>query len=519
MASVGRVAQLIEEWAPKSWACEWDNVGLQVGDPGAKIKKVLVCLDVTAATVKEAVNTSSGLICSHHPLLFKGMRTINLGTPAGALLGELIKNDIAVYSAHTNLDVAPGGVEDTLTELLELTSVEVLNRVYKDKLYKVVVFVPRGYEDAVRDAMAGEGAGWIGNYSHCTFQAAGTGTFKPLEGSNPFIGTQGRVEMVDEFRLETIVPEGILKKVISAMLKAHPYEEVAYDIYELENEGNPLGLGRVGVLKKGVSLPELVDYVKARLGCPAPKVVAGGSNEVIVRVATACGSGSDQIEAAVRAGAQAIVTGDVRYHDALRARAEGLSVIDAGHFYTERAIVPKLAQYLRDKLGKELEVIESGTAGDVFGIEKSNTSKSLEIHVDGASSGNPGRAGIGLIIESVDGSRLEKSLHIGLATNNVAEYTAIVEALRTAEQLGATAVRIYSDSELVINQLNGKYTVRNPELQRLRGTIESISRRFDRVEFIKVPREENRVADALAKAATRNEESVSTQPGLVGDES
>ncbi|HHV79142.1 MAG TPA: Nif3-like dinuclear metal center hexameric protein [Firmicutes bacterium] len=500
MTTVREVAERIEKWAPKTWAAEWDNVGLQLGDSLAEVKRILVCLDLTPETAKEAIDNSCDLVCCHHPLFFKHFKALTFESSFNDLVRELIKHDIAVYSAHTNLDIAPGGVEDTLAETLELSSIKVLNETYSERLYKIVVFVPEGYEDAVRNAMSEAGAGWIGNYSHCTFQVAGTGTFKPLEGTHPFIGSQGNIEKVKEFRLETVVNEMILDKVVSAMLEVHPYEEVAYDVYPLRIRGKRLGFGRVGTLKKEISFEELVDYVKERLECPIPKIVQTKTSARMTRIATACGSGSSEIDKAIAAGAQALITGDVKYHDALRARTEGLGIIDVGHYYTERIIIPKLAKYLEDQLGDRVTVVQSRIQDDVF--QKKAHKKSLEIYVDGASSGNPGDAGIGLVIKEKGCNPVEKSEYIGQATNNVAEYKAVIRALEWAAEAGAAVVTVFSDSELVVNQLNGDYGIRDPELRQLFSQIESLLKNFECVQFVKVPREENCLADRLAKRAS-----------------
>ena len=211
------------------------------------------------------------MVVAHHPLIFQPLKSLREDRWEGALLANIIQTGLVVYCAHTNLDQAPGGTDDLLAEKLELQGAAVLKSTGREDLYKLVVFVPQGYEDAVREAMAAAGAGWIGNYSHCTFQTAGTGTFKPLAGSNPFIGSQGELERVAELRLETVVPRGLLSPVLEAMLQAHPYEEVAYDLYRLEQGKNwalaasdssahpypgrtgPVGKGKIGPFGSGLS--------------------------------------------------------------------------------------------------------------------------------------------------------------------------------------------------------------------------------------------------------------------------
>jgi len=213
-----------------------------------------------------------------------------------------------------------------------------------------VVFVPESHEKEVRQALGDAGAGFIGNYSHCTFRAQGTGTFLPREGANPYLGTVGQVEEVAEFRLETIVPEGILNQVVQAMLQAHPYEEVAYDLYPLANAGKPAnGLGRVGDLPEPMSPERFLAFVKERLSITAVRAVPGRPS-LIRRVALCGGSGGSLIKEAVKKGAQAFVAGDLNYHEGHLAQSLGLMLIDAGHGPTEKVVLPWLAEQLQQKL-------------------------------------------------------------------------------------------------------------------------------------------------------------------------
>ncbi len=349
LAKVAQVMEIIEALAPRSLAEEWDNPGLQVGDPAAEATSVLVALDLTDAVLEEAAAVGAKLVVCHHPAILKPLPGIRLDLPVGRRLARALAAGIAVYAAHTNLDAAPGGLNDILARKLGLEDLRILRPTREEKLFKLVVFVPRGHEDAVRDALAGAGAGWIGNYSHCTFQAAGTGTFKPGEGTHPFLGRQGEVERADEYRLETIVPEPLLRASLRAMIKAHPYEEVAYDVYPLANQGRESGLGRVGRLKEAVSLAGLAARVKERLGLAAVRAV-GEPSRVVHQAAVCGGSGGSLVGVAAFAGADVLITGDVRYHDALEALERGLGVIDAGHFGTEAAALDELCGYLNDRL-------------------------------------------------------------------------------------------------------------------------------------------------------------------------
>lgn len=367
-ATVGKIAAFMEELAPLHWAESWDNVGLQVGEPSRPVRRVLVALEVTGGVVEEAVASQADLLVVHHPIIFQPLKALRFDTPNGARLQRLIQVGIGVYAAHTNLDQAPGGTNDTLAALAGLTKHEVLAKAGEEKYLKLHVGVPRGHEDAVRTALAEAGAGHIGNYSHCTFQTPGTGTFLPLEGTNPYLGQQGKLEFADEVKLETILPESIAQRVVRAMIAAHPYEEVAYDLYPLANPGRVRGHGRVGRLAQPVTLGVLAGRLKEALGVPHLKIV-GDLACKIETVAVGAGSGGFLIGPAAKRGAQVLITGDVKYHEAQDAADAGLCVIDIGHYESERIVVPPLSAYLRERLkaeGLAVEVLEAQAGRDPF---------------------------------------------------------------------------------------------------------------------------------------------------------
>lgn len=338
----------LEQKAPPSLAEEWDNVGLMTGSMKKAVGRIMICLDVTENVVNEAIEKKIDMIISHHPLIFNKLRNINDTTAKGRLLLKLIKNDICVYSMHTNLDVAEGGVNDCLAEALKLKHLTGLSEYKKEKLYKVVVFIPVGHEDVVRDAMSKAGAGWIGRYSDCTFMAKGTGTFKPMEGTNPYIGKSGVLEKVNEVRLETVVPERKLNNVIDAMIKVHPYEEVAYDIYPLEITGKEYSLGKAGQLDEPLGLDDFIVYVKKCLGINNVRLI-GSTKDKISRVAVFCGSFDESVMGNVKSKADILVTGDIKYHTALEFLENDMCVIDAGHYGTERVVLKKLADMIKEK--------------------------------------------------------------------------------------------------------------------------------------------------------------------------
>lgn len=362
------IFKLIEEMAPRRLAESWDNPGLQVGDPGAEAARALLTLDVSIDVAREAVEKGAGLIISHHPLLLRPLKSIDLSQPAGELIGFLIKNKLTVYAAHTNLDAAAGGVNDALAARLGLDNLAVLQQMGQVRHVKLAVFIPERHAEEVRSAIAEAGAGWIGNYSHCSFMTKGTGTFKPLGGANPYLGRTGELEKVEEMKLETIVPMELLSKVIQVLQKVHPYEEVAYDVYPLENPGPAYGLGRVGELPQQLPFDRFIDKVKKALRLPA--VRTGGQPETGVRKVAVCGgSGAELWQAALKAGADTIVTGDIKYHAAREMADAGLKFIDAGHYGTEAVILPVLHDFLSGRCRDEnmrIDLLLSQTNTDPF---------------------------------------------------------------------------------------------------------------------------------------------------------
>ncbi len=361
----------MEAWAPKRLAADWDNVGLQVGDPADDVYGVLVTLDVDEAALAEAEEAGANFVVTHHPLIFKPISHLRRDLPLGRLISKAVAGGVGVYAAHTNLDSARGGVNDTLAAALGLADTEVLSATYEEPLIKLAVFVPRGHAEAVREALARAGAGHIGNYSDTAFWIEGKGFFRPQEGTHPYIGEHDKLEEVEEVRLETILPRGLTGKVVKAMLAAHPYEEVAYDLYPLANSGEPFGLGRIGLLPGETDLQAMAAKVKDVLGVAQVGVV-GDRERSIKKVAVCGGSGGGLIHQAAFRGADLFITGDIKYHDAQEARQLDLAIIDAGHFATERVILPVLAEKLRQALvgagHPEVPVTVAGSGKDPFEI-------------------------------------------------------------------------------------------------------------------------------------------------------
>ncbi len=339
----------IDEFAPQRRALDGDPTGLQWGDLSREVPVLLLALDFSEELLTEALQVGAPLIFTHHPFLYRPLKKLDLGNKHDTLIVQALKKGISLFSAHTDLDVAPRGVSHVLGELLGLREMRVLYPTGMEELEKLVVFVPEGHEDDVRDALAGAGAGWIGNYSHCTFQLLGTGTFLPREGTFPFIGAQGKLEKVNEYRLETIFSRPDREQVLKALFKVHPYEEVAYDLYPLSNEGKVWGLGRVGHLSEKVTLRELAERC-TRLLQPDVLKVLGNMEAEVDKVAVLGGSGSDYVEDAIKSGANVFISGDIKFHDAQKADYAGLALIDAGHDATEKPVLPVLADYLKSRI-------------------------------------------------------------------------------------------------------------------------------------------------------------------------
>lgn len=352
------VFQALEKWAPKNKAYEWDNVGLQVGSNNRKATKVLVTLDVLESVVDEAIENKVSLIIAHHPLLFKPLKQLNTDTPQGRTISKLLSHDITVYASHTNLDVVEGGVNDMLAERLELNDVVPLAEFGNEKLYKFAIYVPVTHREAVKEAIGAAGGGKQGEYTHCSFEVSGTGSFKPSEMADPYIGKSGELTEVDEVKIESLIEENDLKQVLASALQAHPYEEPAYDILELENKGASYGLGRIGSLNTSMKLASFIEFVKEKLGLPYVRVV-GNKNKEIKKVAVLGGSGEKYIHAAKRMKADVYITGDMTFHLAQEAMEMGLTVIDAGH-YIEEILKEHVTSYLQKELdGYSVDVISS----------------------------------------------------------------------------------------------------------------------------------------------------------------
>jgi dinuclear metal center YbgI/SA1388 family protein len=334
---------------PLSFQEDYDNAGLQVGEPQKEITSAIVCLDVTEAVISEAISSQCDLIVSHHPLIFKGIKSLTGKTYIERILSEAIRKDIAIYSAHTNLDMLANGVSRKMAEKTGLKEVTVLAPLEKT-LIKLVTYIPESHFKDVRDAVFEAGAGVIGNYDNCGFSSSGTGSFRGNEKTNPFRGEIGKVHSEKEIRFETVLFSYLQDKVITALKNSHPYEEVAYDLYALENKNIEIGLGCVGLLDKPLSEDDFLKLISGIFGAKGIRYSKlTGKN--ISKVAFCGGSGASLLNRAINSGADVFVTADIKYHDFFRTENKIL-LVDAGHFETEKFSVEILKDLIIKKFPK-----------------------------------------------------------------------------------------------------------------------------------------------------------------------
>jgi len=359
-----KIIKIIEDWAPKSIAWEKDNVGLQVGSIRREIKNILLCLDVNENVVDEAIKKNCNLIISHHPLLFRSLKRIDTEKDKiSRIIEKLIKKNITLYSAHTNLDFTKDGVSFQLANKLELINQKfLLNQ--SSNLNKLIVFVPVDSADKVAEAMHSAGAGIIGEYTNCSFRSTGTGTFKGSDKSNPSVGAKGKLEKVDEVKIEVLVNSFNLKKVIAEIKKVHPYEEVAYDVYPLANENVNYGMGVIGELKKELSEKDFLNLVSKSLRIKNFRF-SNGTKSKIKKVAVCGGSGSDLLDTAIKSDADAFVTADIKYHTFQDAENQIL-LIDVEHYETEIHSLNEIKNRIEKSLTDKTKVFKySGTTNPI----------------------------------------------------------------------------------------------------------------------------------------------------------
>lgn len=355
--TVADVCKALEEIAPAALAQPWDNVGLLAGDPSAAVRRVLLCIDLTPGVVDEAIERKSDFVLAYHPPIFKPISTLRAnsdGTDASVF--RCVRNGIAIYSSHTALDAADGGTNDVIASLCGCRSTEPLVFVEEPGIaeFKLVVFVPQKETDHVAGAMFDAGAGHIGEYSRCSYRLAGQGTFHGGDSTQPSIGTRGRLEKVDEIRLETVVGNSVLPAVVDALLKAHSYDEPAFDIYPLKPRP-ARGIGRIGALAKPTTLGQLARKLKRATSADCVQTV-GSADRAVERVVIVVGAAGSLPFHTPLTPHDCIVTGEIRHHDALTIDRRGSTAIALGHWASERPVLSPLAEQLKAKIpGSDIE--------------------------------------------------------------------------------------------------------------------------------------------------------------------
>ena len=345
MHSIKDITNYLEQLAPPVYQESYDNCGLIVGDSSQQVTNVLVTLDCTEAVVDEAIAKGCNLIVAHHPIVFSGLKKLNGKNYVERTVIKAIKNEVAIYAIHTNLDNVKHGVNAKIAERLGLMNTQILAP-KSGLLKKMVVYVPQSHIEKVQQALFDAGAGNIGNYSECSFYAAGTGTFKGNEQSNGFVGEQGKQHQEPEYKLEVLVDDARLGTAISAMISAHPYEEVAYDVFALANAHTQIGSGMIGELPEALAPEDFLAHLKTSMQTNTIRYTP--VNKSIKKVAVCGGSGSFLLKTALAAGADAFVTADFKYHEFFDAE-QRLMIADIGHYESEIFTINLLADEMLKK--------------------------------------------------------------------------------------------------------------------------------------------------------------------------
>jgi dinuclear metal center YbgI/SA1388 family protein len=356
------VLAVLDRLYEPSWAESWDAVGLVTGDPRQSVRRVLFAVDPMRVVVDEAIGGEFDLLVTHHPLLLKGVNSVATSTPKGRVIHDLIRSGTALHVCHTNADNANPGVSDALAAALTLQDTAPLKAMPAEAMDKVVVYVPVGETQAMIDALAEAGAGQIGDYDRAAWSSTGEGTFRPLDGANPTIGTVGEIERVVEDRLEMVLPRSRRRAVVEALKQAHSYEEPAFDVFEMASLPSNRGGGRIGVLREPLKLSEFAALVAERLPRTEHGVrVSGDPERLIEKVAVVGGAGDSEFERVRRAGVDAYVTADLRHHPATEARAydEGPALVDVAHWASEWPWLKDAERLLKEGLAATGRTVET----------------------------------------------------------------------------------------------------------------------------------------------------------------
>lgn len=362
--------KIFEQEVPLWLAEDNDPVGLHIGDLSHPIKKMMITLDVRPEVVEEAIEKNIDFILAHHPPIYRPIERLDLSNKQNQMYANLIKHDIRVYAAHTNLDNAQDGMNDWLADALSLEDIEIMDITRRIPLKRMNVYVPDTHIESVRDAMTTAGAGNITeNYSDCSYQVKGMGRFTPVKSANPTIGKLGVPEEVSETRLEVILEQKDSQAIIDALFQSHPYEEPVYELYSIEQKQElAFGLGRVGNLKEEILLKDFVQVTKEAFDVKGLRVVTTNLDQKVKRIAICGGDAGKYYKKAIQKNADVYITGDVYYHTAHDMQADGLTVLDPGH-HIEKICIPKLTERVsgwKNQFDWDMEILPSEVDTDPF---------------------------------------------------------------------------------------------------------------------------------------------------------
>ncbi len=345
--NISDVIKELEKLAPLSLQESYDNSGLLVGNEDLKTNGALICLDSIEEVIDEAINKSINLVISHHPILFSGLKSITGKNYVERVIAKAIKNDIAIYAIHTNLDNIKNGVNKKIGELIGLKNLKILDP-KKGLLKKLVFFAPTENSEKIKDSIFKAGGGKIGEYDYCSYTSEGIGSFRASMNSNPYAGEKGKIHRENELRVEIVLPNYLEKNIIRELLLAHPYEEVAYDIYSLENSWNEVGSGMIGELEEPIPLLDFLDQIKVKLNTACIRHTKEIS-KTVKKIAICGGSGSFLLNKAIAEKADVLVTSDFKYHQFFDTN-EKIVIADVGHFESEQFTTSLIQDYLQEKI-------------------------------------------------------------------------------------------------------------------------------------------------------------------------
>ena len=342
---IKEIMDILEHWAPLAYQESYDNGGLLIGNPSTEVSSALITLDCTEEVIQEAIDKKCQLVIAHHPIIFTGLKKLTGKNYVERTIIKAIKNDIVIYAIHTNLDNVSSGVNHKMGEKLGLKNSRVLSP-KKNILKKLVTYIPSDHYESVRMAIFEAGAGHTGNYSHCGFSVSGFGSFKGNEHANPTLGNTNELIRVEEQRFETIFPDYLEAKIIRSLKESHPYEEVAYDIYTIDNEHTQVGSGLIGELENEMELSDFLNLVKSQFHLKSWKYTS--LNRKVRKIALCGGSGSFLRFQAAESGADVYLSSDFKYHEWFDAEGN-LSYVDIGHHESEQFTKELIFNYLRKK--------------------------------------------------------------------------------------------------------------------------------------------------------------------------